>query len=176
MKKELDEKQLAQAIDQLYKEVVKQLPDKLQVAVVGIRTRGQILAERIVKRLKEDFPKRKFQYGVLDITFYRDDLARRRGVPLVKATEIDFDIDDTWVLLVDDVLESGRSIRAALGALQDFGRPRVIRLGVLVDRGGRELPISADFVGKKLKVPDNLRVQVRLKDTDSTEGVFLINK
>lgn len=94
----------------------------------------------------------------------------------MRATEIDFDINDAWLLLVDDVLQSGRSIRAALDALHDFGRPRVIRLAVLIDRGGRELPISADFIGHRMLVEQGERVQVRLEENDGEEGVFLIKR
>ena len=92
---------------------------------------------------------------------------------MVRATEIDFDLDDAWVLLVDDVLQTGRSIRAALDAIHDFGRPKVVRLGVLIDRGGREVPISADFVGKSIKAKPGQRVQVRLEENDGEEGVFI---
>ena len=141
--------------------------------MVGIRTRGETIAARLAERLRRE-KDLKVSRGVLDITFYRDDLSRRRGAPLVRATEIDFDLDDTWVLLVDDVLQTGRSVRAALDALHDFGRPRVIRLAVLIDRGGRELPIAADFVGQRVKAPDGCRVQVRLKEDDGEEGVFII--
>ena len=134
------------------------------------------MAARLVERLAKDKPKLHVNHGVLDITFYRDDLSRRRGAPLVRATEIDFDLDDTWLLLVDDVLATGRSVRAALDALADFGRPKVVRLAVLVDRGGRELPIAADFVGRALKAPAGHRVQVRLKEIDGEEGVFIVNR
>jgi pyrimidine operon attenuation protein/uracil phosphoribosyltransferase len=113
-------------------------------------------------------------HGVLDITFYRDDLSRLRGAPMVRATEIDFDLDDAWVLLVDDVLQTGRSVRAALDALHDFGRPKAIRLAVLIDRGGRDLPIAADFIGQKLTAPADSRIQVKLKENDGEEGVYII--
>jgi len=93
---------------------------------------------------------------------------------MVRATEIDFDLDDCWVLLVDDVLQTGRSVRAALDALHDFGRPGVVRLAVLIDRGGRELPIAADFVGKAVDAPEAARVQVRLEENDGEEGVFIV--
>jgi len=176
MRKKLTSEQFQAAIDTLYKAIEKQLPSDRPVAVIGIRTRGEILASRLVERMERDHPELEIRHGVLDITFYRDDLSRQRGVPLVRATEIDFDIDDTWMLLVDDVLATGRSIRAALGAVHDFGRPQVIRLGVLIDRGGRELPISADFIGKKLTAPPDTRIQVRLREHDDKEGVFLVKR
>lgn len=173
MEQKLTAKQVGEAIDRLYAQVLEHLPDEHAIAVVGIRTRGETLAGRIAERLERDRPDLPVTYGVLDITFYRDDLSRRRGAPLVRATEIDFDLDDTWVLLVDDVLQTGRSIRAALDALADFGRPRIVRLATLIDRGGRELPISADFVGERIEVPPGHRVQVLLKETDGEEGVFI---
>jgi len=175
MKKLMDAKQVDLALGKLYRAIVSAFPAKDPIAVVGIRTRGLTLADRIVERLRKD-KHREVLRGSLDVTFYRDDLSRRRGAPLVRATEIDFDLDDTWLLLVDDVLETGRSVRAALDALHDFGRPRKIRLAVLIDRGGRELPISADFVGKHLSPPTDRRVQVRLKENDGEEGVYSIRK
>ncbi len=176
MKQVLTGEQVEQAIERLCKAVIAELPDDSPIAVIGIRTRGETLAQRIVDRIEALKTKNNVHHGVLDITFYRDDLSRRRGAPLVRATEIDFDLDDTWVLLVDDVLQTGRSIRAALDAIHDFGRPKVIRLAVLIDRGGRELPISADIVAKEIKVPPDQRVQVRLKENDGQEGVFIIKK
>jgi len=176
MKRILTAEQLSEAIDRLYGLVVASLPEGVPIAVIGIRTRGETLARRLVERLAAERPETPVNMGVLDITFYRDDLSRRRGAPLVRATEIDFDIDDAWLLLVDDVLETGRSIRAALDALHDFGRPKVIRLAILVDRGGRELPISADFIGQRAIVEGHQRVQVRLEENDDTEGVFIISK
>ena len=175
MKKLMDAEQVEAALDRLYQAVAAALPVETPVAVVGIRTRGETIADRLLERLRRE-KKRKIERGVLDITFYRDDLSRRRGVPLVRATEIDFDLDDAWVLLVDDVLQTGRSIRAALDALHDFGRPKAIRLAVLIDRGGRELPIAADFVGHRLLAQPSQRVQVRLKEKDGEEGVYLVKK
>ena len=172
MKRILSDKQVEVALNAMYRRIAASIPDQGPVAVIGIRTRGQTLADRIVQRLREARPGVKIDTGVLDITFYRDDLSRAPA-PLVRATEIGFGLDDAWVLLVDDVLQTGRSIRAALDALADFGRPRVIRLAVLIDRGGRELPIAADFVGRKLKAPDTMRVQLRLRENDGQEGVFI---
>jgi len=175
MKRLLTHQQVEQALDRLYKAVVKHLPSRPPLAIVGIRTRGETLARRLADRLRREKHVR-VERGVLDITFYRDDLSRRRGAPLVRATEIDFDLDDAWVLLVDDVLQTGRSVRAALDALHDFGRPRVVRLAVLIDRGGREVPVAADFVGTRVTVPAGSRVQLRLKEDDGEEGVYIIPK
>ncbi len=170
----LDERQVAQALDRLCRAIESELPKGEPLAVIGMRTRGETLAGRIVERLRRDRPDVRVRRGVLDITFYRDDLSRRRRAPLVRATEIDFDLNDARVLLVDDVLQTGRSVRAAMDALHDFGRPGVLRLAVLLDRGGRELPISADFVGRQLRVPPGRRVQLKLKENDGQEGVWII--
>jgi pyrimidine operon attenuation protein / uracil phosphoribosyltransferase len=174
MTKELTGDQLTRALDHLYTAIHHSLPKDQRVALVGIRTRGDTLARRILKRLSADGI--EVDYGVLDITFYRDDLSRRRGAPLVRATDIDFDLDGTWLLLIDDVLQTGRSVRAALDAIHDFGRPAYVRLAVLIDRGGRELPIAADFVGRKVRAPHGTRVQVKLKENDGEEGVFIIRR
>jgi pyrimidine operon attenuation protein/uracil phosphoribosyltransferase len=173
MEELLNQEQVQRALDDLYQAVASHLPAKAPLAIIGIRTRGEIIAQRLGARLAERFGG-QIDHGVLDITFYRDDLARRKGAPLVRATEIDFDLDDKLVLLVDDVLHTGRSVRAAIAAIMDFGRPRAIRLAVLIDRGGRELPIAADFVGRRLDVPDALRVQVNLTEADGKDAVFLI--
>ncbi len=176
MKRLLTGEQVERALDRLQQAVLKQLPSEIPIAIIGIRTRGETLAQRIVEEIRNKKPELHVDHGVLDITFYRDDLSRRKGAPLVRATEIDFDLDDTWVLLVDDVLQTGRSVRAGLDALHDFGRPKYVRLGVLIDRGGRELPISADFAGQSVEVPAGSRVQVKLKENDGEEGVFSIRK
>ncbi|NQU75899.1 MAG: bifunctional pyr operon transcriptional regulator/uracil phosphoribosyltransferase PyrR [Planctomycetes bacterium] len=175
MEQLLSAEQVAEAMDGLYQAIVAQLPARVPLAIVGIRTRGEIIAQRLADRLAGSHKGRMY-HGVLDITFYRDDLSRRKKAPLVRATELDFDPDDKLVLLVDDVLHTGRSVRAAIAAILDFGRPRAIRLAVLIDRGGRELPIAADFVGKRLEVPNKLRVQVQLAEHDGEDGAFLIHE
>ncbi len=173
MRRLLTAQQVGRALSRLYRLIRSNLPAKEPLAVIGIRTRGEILAQRIVQRLRADRTG-AIDHGVLDITFYRDDISLRKGMPLVRATEIDFDLDGKVVLLVDDVLQTGRSIRAALDAIADFGRPKVIRLAVLIDRGGRELPISADFVGANVTAPAEARVQVHLKEHDDEDGAFLV--
>ncbi len=141
--------------------------------IIGIRTRGEILAQRLAQALAS----RKFSQigrGVLDITLYRDDLSEIGPKPMVRPTEINIDINTHPLLLVDDVLFTGRSIRAALDALSDFGRPGAVRLAVLVDRGGRELPIQADFVGLKLpSVPSDHRVNVKLAEIDGRDEIIV---
>jgi len=141
--------------------------------IIGIRTRGEILAARLTESLTaRGFG--KIGRGVLDITMYRDDLSEIGPRPLVRPTDIHINIDDQPLLLVDDVLFTGRSIRAAMDALSDFGRPGVIRLAVLVDRGARELPIQADFVGLTLTdVPADHRVNVKLQEIDSRDEILV---
>jgi pyrimidine operon attenuation protein/uracil phosphoribosyltransferase len=147
-------------------------PDKT-LNIVGIRTRGEVLANRIAEALAaRGFS--KIGRGVLDVTLYRDDLSEIGPKPMVRPTEVRIDINAVPLLLVDDVLFTGRSIRAAIGALIDFGRPSAIRLAVLVDRGGRELPIHGDFVGLTLKdIPADHRVNVHLSETDGKDEILV---
>ncbi len=168
----MDATRLERTLARVAHEIVERNRGLEELAFVGIRTRGVPLARRLaalVKRIAEVEP----PVGSLDITLYRDDLMRLPvgPQPIVHRTDIPFSIDDRRLLLVDDVLYTGRTIRAALDALIDFGRPRAIQLVVLVDRGHRELPIKADYVGKNL--PTSLRetVQVRLAETDGADEV-----
>ncbi len=142
------------------------------LVLLGIRSRGLPLAERLGSLLETKLG-RPVPVGALDITLYRDDLTEKIGTPLVRPTEIPFPLKDRTVVLVDDVLYTGRTIRAAMDALLDFGRPKAVRLAVLVDRGGRELPIQADFVGSKVQVGPTERVSVKVKELDGEDGVFL---
>lgn len=142
------------------------------LVLLGIRSRGLPLAERLGALLEKTLQK-PVPVGALDITLYRDDLTEKVGTPLVRPTEIPFPLKDRTVVLVDDVLYTGRTIRAALDALLDFGRPKAVRLAVLVDRGGRELPIQADFVGLKVDVGPGQRVSVHVKELDGEDAVLL---
>jgi pyrimidine operon attenuation protein / uracil phosphoribosyltransferase len=143
------------------------------ITVVGIRTRGEVLAERIVKLLAER-GHRRIGRGVLDITLYRDDLSEIGPRPMVRPTRIDADINGKPLILIDDVLFTGRTVRAGLDALGDFGRPSAIRLAVLVDRGGRELPIQPDFVSLVQKdVPMTHRVKVKLIERDGSDEIVI---
>lgn len=168
----IDESQMGQSIQRLAREIAAELGSDANFAVLGIRTRGLPLAERLVTALKEILG-RDVPLGTLDITLYRDDILARQGVPQVRPTEIPFRLQDATVLLVDDVLFSGRTIRAALDAMLDHGRPKRVKLAVLVDRGGRELPIQADFVGMRLEVPADRRVIVKLREIDGQDGIYL---
>lgn len=145
-----------------------------ELALVGIRTRGVPIAQRIARNLFE-IVNHEVPTGALDITLYRDDLMRHTvgPQPVLRRTEIPFSIDDRRILLVDDVLYTGRTIRAALDALVDFGRPLAIQLVVLVDRGHRELPIKADYVGKNLPTSIRQSVQVRLSEIDDVDEVLI---
>ena len=168
----MDADRMSRALTRMAHEILERNRGLDEIALVGIRTRGVPIARRIAKSLHEingdDVPT-----GALDITLYRDDLMRHPvgPQPVVRRTEIPFSIDDRKILLVDDVLYTGRTIRAALDALIDFGRPKSIQLAVLVDRGHRELPIKADYVGKN--VPTSLKeiVTVRLTETDGADEV-----
>ncbi len=145
-----------------------------ELALVGIRTRGVHIAQRIAQTLRE-ITGSETPTGTLDITLYRDDLMRHAvgPQPLVRKTEIPFSIDDRKILLVDDVLYTGRTVRAAFDALIDFGRPRSIQLVVLVDRGHRELPVKADYVGKNLPTALDESVQVHLQEADGKDEVVV---
>jgi pyrimidine operon attenuation protein/uracil phosphoribosyltransferase len=169
MKVLLDAKAIAQTLERLADQIRGAIQDDAPVGIVGIRSRGEIIAQRLM-RLLADRGCRGLLHGSLDITLYRDDLAEIGPAALVRKTEIDFDVSDRLILLVDDVLFTGRSVRAAIDALVDLGRPRAIRLAVLVDRGGRELPIQADFVGVRTETPRR-HVSVLLMESDGRETV-----
>ncbi len=166
--------QVARTITRIAHEIVERNRTPDDLALVGIRTRGVPIARRLSDVLL-DITGVSVPTGVLDITLYRDDLMRQAvgPQPLLRKTEIDFSIDDRRILLVDDVLYTGRTIRAALDALIDFGRPRTIELVVLVDRGHRELPIKADYVGKNLPTSLRQSVQVRLDEVEGTDEVVI---
>src|SRR6476646_9432178 len=176
----MDADRMARALTRIAHEILERNRGTSDLALVGIRTHGVPLARRIAHSLKEinDAPGQiDVPTGALDITLYRDDLMRHAVGPqaLVRRTEIPFSIDDKRILLVDDVLYTGRTIRSALDALIDFGRPRSIQLIVLVDRGHRELPIKADYVGKNLPTSTKQSVQVRLQEIDGEDEVLLMD-
>ena len=168
----MDADRMGRTLTRIAHEILERNRGVEELALVGIRTRGVPLARRIAQIIgainRHDVPT-----GTLDITLYRDDLMRHAvgPQPLVRRTEIPFSIDDKLILLVDDVLYTGRTIRAALDALIDFGRPKAIQLVVLVDRGHRELPIKADYVGKNLPTASSQSVQVHLTEIDGRDEV-----
>ncbi|MBT3278299.1 MAG: bifunctional pyr operon transcriptional regulator/uracil phosphoribosyltransferase PyrR [Phycisphaerales bacterium] len=172
MNKLLTKTQMEQVFDRLYSQVTAALPAEGDIAIIGIRSNGVPLAERISDRLVAKFPKRTIHSGALDVTFYRDDLKTRTSIPVARSAELNFDVDGTWILLVDDVLQTGRTIRAALTELHDFGRPAAVRLAVLIDRGGHQLPITADMIGATMDIPIDQKVKVQLEETDGQEGAY----
>jgi pyrimidine operon attenuation protein/uracil phosphoribosyltransferase len=173
MRNSYDQGDVRRFIEKLGERIAASFPGDRAINVVGIRTRGETLAERLAGILKgRGFA--NIGRGVLDITLYRDDLSEVGPKPMVRPTEIKIDISGKPLILVDDVLFTGRSVRAGMDALADFGRPSAIRLAVLVDRGGRELPIQADFVGLTLKeVPADHRVNVRLAEVDGRDEIVV---
>ena len=163
------------AVSRIAHEIVERDGDIDRLAIVGIRSRGDVLAARLREAIR-NHENTTVPLGSLDITLYRDDLTRIGYAPIVHESAIDFSVDDRVVVLVDDVLFTGRTIRAALDALVDYGRPRAIRLAVLVDRGHRELPIRADFVGKNVptKITDDVRVH--LTEVDGRDEVEVLTR
>jgi len=149
--------------------------DPDHVALVGIHRRGAILAQRL-KRLLGDLLEHDVPLGELDISFYRDDVGSRPEAPVVHSSRLDFDVDGRTVVIVDDVLYTGRTVRAAIEALFDYGRPAKVQLAVLADRGHRELPIRPDYVGKNLPTARDERVQVQLVEIDEIDQVLLIEQ
>jgi pyrimidine operon attenuation protein/uracil phosphoribosyltransferase len=174
MKVILNSKQIGQILDDLASRIISETQRELDIATVGIRSRGEILAQRVSSRLSRQLCK-DVPYGTLDITLYRDDLnsPQSSAQPQVRTTEIGFDIDDKIIILVDDVLYTGRSTRAAMDALIDLGRPRAIKLAVLVDRVGREFPIQADYAGYKTDIAPGKLVQVNLVESDGKDEVVV---
>ena len=170
--KVMDAEAIRRALTRIAHEILERHKGAADLALVGIRTRGAILAQRLAKAI-EAIDRRPVQVGVLDITLYRDDVSRIGPHPIVRATDISFDITDQDLVLVDDVLFTGRTIRAALNALNDLGRPKTIQLAVLIDRGHRELPIRADYAGKNIPTSPLERIQVRLRELDEAEEVVI---
>jgi pyrimidine operon attenuation protein/uracil phosphoribosyltransferase len=173
----MDGARMKRAISRLASEVVEENQGARDLYIVGIRRRGVPLAERIVKRI-EELEGVKPLYGIIDITLYRDDLSTVGANPIVNRTELSDDIEDKIIVLVDDVLYTGRTIRAALDQLMDFGRPRKVQLAVLIDRGRehRELPIQADFVGKLVPTKQTEIIRVMLKEFDEVEAVGIFER
>lgn len=171
----LDKDTISRSLMRISHEILEKNKGIQDLCLVGIRNRGVYLAERLAGCIKK-IEGKDVLVGTLDITLYRDDLTLIAAQPVVHKTEIDFDISDKNVVLVDDVLYTGRTIRAALDALIDFGRPKSIQVAVLVDRGHRELPIRADFVGKNIPTAKNETIEVRLQESDGKDEVVLIEK
>ena len=168
----LDSGEVRRVLTRIAHEILERNKGAGRVALIGIAARGDDLARRLAREIAT-IEGIEVPVGSLDITFYRDDIGMRAEAPEVHETRIDFDITDTTVVLVDDVLFTGRTIRAAMDALVDFGRPQAIQLAVLVDRGHRELPIRADYVGKNVPTRKDEEVQVRIAEVDGEDSVVV---
>ncbi len=168
----LDAEGIERALTRIAHEILERNKGTKDLVIVGIRNRGEHLANRIVS-LIEKISGQGVPIGILDITLYRDDLTEVAEQPVLKETKIDFDITGKRVVLADDVLFTGRTIRCAMDQLIDFGRPSVIQLAVLIDRGHRELPIRADYVGKNLPTSLNEAIEVKLKEIDGIDEVII---
>jgi pyrimidine operon attenuation protein / uracil phosphoribosyltransferase len=171
----LDKDTISRSLMRIAHEILEKNKGTSDLCLIGIRNRGAYLASRLADCIAT-IDKERVPVGVLDITLYRDDLTLISSQPVVHKTEIDFDITGKNVVLVDDVLYTGRTIRAALDALIDLGRPKIIQLAVLIDRGHRELPIRADFVGKNIPTAKNETIEVRLEETDAKDEVVIVEK
>lgn len=163
------------AIVRIAHEIIERNGGLQDVVLVGVRSRGVPIAHRLADLLQQ-FEGQQPPIGVLDITFYRDDLSLRHNQPLVQSTELPGDISDKRIILVDDVLYTGRTCRAAIDALLDYGRPQLIQLAVLVDRGHRELPIRADYVGKNVPTSREERIHVHLQELDGVDNVQIVRQ
>ncbi len=171
----LDGPSIGRTLTRIAHEILEKNKGAEGLALIGIQTRGVILAQRLQKNI-EAISKHTLPMGILDINLYRDDLTKVSEQPVIRKTEISFDLDNKIIVLVDDVLYTGRTVRSALDALVDFGRPKRIELAVLIDRGHRELPIRADFVGKNIPTREDEVVHVHLTESDGVEEVVVKRK
>lgn len=171
----LNKEDIARALTRIAHEILERNHGTANLCLIGIRTRGVFLADRLQKQIQQ-IEQKPITTGILDITLYRDDLGEIGGRPQIRETKLPGDITGKTVILIDDVLYTGRTIRAALDALVDFGRPHAIQLAVLVDRGHRELPIKADYIGKNIPTSRQEEVIVHLAETDTQEEVLVKEK
>ncbi len=171
----MGESEIKRTLVRIAHEIVEKNKGVNNLALIGIRTRGVFLAKRLAQEISK-IEKKEIPVGTLDITLYRDDLSLVARQPLVLKTEIPFDVSQKKIVLVDDVLYTGRTIRAAMDAIVDLGRPQVIQLAVLIDRGHRELPIRADYIGKNIPTSKKEIVKVKLKEIDREEKVVIVIK
>jgi len=169
----MDSKTIARSLIRIAHEILERNRGAKHLAIIGIKTRGAYLAERIANII-ESIEKVKLPVGLMDINLYRDDVQSKKEQPVIQKTEISFDVVEKTIILVDDVLFTGRTIRAALDQIVDFGRPRSIQLAVLIDRGHRELPIRADYVGKSIPTSSDELVKVKIKEVDGEDNVSVI--
>ena len=168
-----NESDLNRTLVRISHEIIERNPDLSSIAIVGIRTRGEIIAQRIVQLINK-ITNSKIDNGTVDVTFYRDDFKTNFDSPRVGPSDIKFDISNKNIILIDDVLYTGRTIRAAMDEVFSYGRPASIQLGVLVDRGHRELPIKTDFIGKNYPTSINEHIHVHIKEVDGKDEVLLM--
>jgi len=171
----MGESEIKRTLVRIAHEIVEKNKGATNLALIGGRTRGVFLAKRLAQKIFK-IEKKEIPVGILDITLYRDDLSIISRQPLVLKTEIPFDVSQKKIVLVDDVLYTGRTIRAAMDAIVDLGRPQVIQLAVLIDRGHRELPIRADYIGKNLPTSRKEMVKVKLKEIDGEDKVVIMKE
>ncbi|MGC9365394.1 MAG: bifunctional pyr operon transcriptional regulator/uracil phosphoribosyltransferase PyrR [Fidelibacterota bacterium] len=169
----MDETALKRTVTRLAHEIIERCKGTENIAVIGIRTRGEFVAKRIARKI-EEVENTTVPVGVLDTVMYRDDFRRTKALPAMEITDIPFSVDDKILILVDDVIYTGRTIRAAMDALMDFGRPSAIQLAVLIDRGHRELPIKADYIGKSVPTAKNEEVRVQMREVDGRDEIVLV--
>lgn len=175
MKPIFTDKKLNIALQRMTREIIEHHGSFVNTAIIGIQPRGVFFAKRIHQLLQELMPEVAIPYGTLDISFYRDDFQNKGGIILPEDTNLDFDIDGKKIILIDDVLFTGRTIRAAMDALVDFGRPQLIELMVLIDRRfSREVPIQADYIGLHVDAVDEQKVRVLWKEKDGKDGVVMV--
>jgi len=172
MKTIMEESDIRRALIRIAREIIEKNKGIKNLALIGIKRRGDFIARRIAKKIKES-EGAKVPIGALDITLYRDDLQLVAEAPIIHGTDISFDVNKKVIVLVDDVLYTGRTIRAAIEEILDFGRPKAIQLAVLIDRGHRELPIQADFVGKKIPTAKNEIIDVHVKELDGDDCLII---
>ena len=170
-----DAKAMDRTITRLAHEIIEKCKGIENIAMIGIRTRGEYLAERLVAKI-EKIEGVRLPLGILDVVMYRDDFRTKHKLPTIEVTHIPFDVDNKILILVDDVIYTGRTVRAALDALIDFGRPARIQLAVLVDRGHREMPIKPDYVGKNFPTAPGEEVRVLVKEVDNEDGIQLVEE
>lgn len=170
----IDEVNIQRIITRISHEILERNKGSRNLVLIGMRTRGEFLARRIYNKIKE-IEGISLPLGVLDVTLYRDDFRKRLKQPQVSVSDITFDLNDKDIILIDDVLYTGRTVRSAMGALMDMGRPSTIQLCVLVDRGHRELPIKSDYVGKNIPTSINEEIKLKLSEVDGEDAVYLID-
>ncbi|HSP88276.1 MAG TPA: bifunctional pyr operon transcriptional regulator/uracil phosphoribosyltransferase PyrR [Ignavibacteriaceae bacterium] len=170
----IDEQNFERIITRISHEILEKNKGSKTLVLLGMRTRGEYLSKRILNKIKE-IENIGIPFGVLDVTLYRDDFRTRLKQPQVSVSDITFDLNEKDIILVDDVLYTGRTVRSAMNAIMDMGRPSTIQLVVLIDRGHRELPIKADYVGKNVPTSNNEEIKVKMKEIDGEDSVYLVD-